>query len=72
MSMLFKNNTLAIQKCNQCGTTFAVRYNRDGSYTYYDEPCDCDSDFSPADGELSISEWIERVEKEEAFLAKYK
>lgn len=70
--MLFNNNAIALQRCNQCGATFLVQYNRDGSYTYYDEPCDCDSDFSPVNGELSISEWIKRVEQDEAFYTKWK
>lgn len=70
MSMLFNNNAIVLQECNQCGAIFSVQYNRDGSYTYYDEPCDCDSDFSPVNGELSISEWIRYFEQDEVFDAK--
>ncbi len=52
------------QECNNCGARFKVRYMRDGTYIYIDEPCECDSDFSPVEGNPSMSEWLAHKGKE--------
>ena len=49
----------AEQECHSCGKHFYLKYHSDGTYEYVEEVCDCDTDFSPVEGELSISEWLE-------------
>ena len=59
----------ANQICSKCGKTFHVFYNAEfdsaGNFKYYyDYPvdaCDCEAEFSPADGEPSLSEWAEQI-----------
>ena len=43
------------QECNGCGAKFRIQYQDNGSYKYIDEPCECESDFSPVDDNPSIS-----------------
>ena len=50
-----------VQECHSCGAHFTIEYCENGGYDYLDYPCDCDSDFSPAYGEPSISEWLESI-----------
>jgi hypothetical protein len=51
-----------LQACNECNQLFRVEYHSNGSYTYLDNPCDCESDFSPAiTDDPSISEWMEET-----------
>lgn len=54
---------LAKQKCNTCGKEFVVRYNADGTYDYLpnEKVCDCENDFSPVDGVMTIDEWIKKI-----------
>ena len=52
------NDNVFEQECNECGVRFRVRYFYDGSYEYVDDPCECESGFSPVEGNLSISEFI--------------
>lgn len=54
-----KVHKTAEQECHGCGKRFYLRYCSDGTYKHIGESCDCEADFSPVDGELSISEWIE-------------
>lgn len=49
------------QSCNSCGCQFIIRIYEDGSYDYLTETCDCESDFSPCDSELSISQVIKTL-----------
>ena len=51
----------AYQECNECGKLFQITYFEDGTYEYFDDPCNCESGFSPVDGVPSISEWIESL-----------
>ena len=51
----------AVQECHSCGKRFTIRYQEIGWYGYLDEPCECESGFSPLYGELSISEWLESI-----------
>lgn len=53
-----KTNRKAKQVCNQCGKEFYVVYHPNGYYDYCDDVCDCDSDFRPANGEPSITEYL--------------
>lgn len=54
---------LAKQKCHCCGKEFVVRYNADGTYDYLpnEEVCDCENDFSPVDGVITIDEWLKKI-----------
>ncbi|MBQ6403317.1 MAG: hypothetical protein IJI27_05375 [Oscillospiraceae bacterium] len=52
---------LVKQECDCCGKVFTVRYHSNGTYDYVDEPCDCEANFSPVDGEPSISQWLEAL-----------
>lgn len=49
------------QSCNACGSQFIIRVYEDGSYEYLTNTCDCESGFSPLDGEMSISETVETL-----------
>lgn len=49
------------QQCNKCGKTFWVEYFSDGTYMYLDDPCECESGFSPVPGSPSIGEWLEMI-----------
>ena len=51
----------ALQECSECGKRFLLLYWDDGSYEYLEEPCECEASFRPTDGELSISEWLEKI-----------
>lgn len=51
------------QQCNECGCEFDLVYWSDGTYTYLDDTCDCESNFSPVDGQPSLSEWLEQIKK---------
>ena len=44
------------QQCLCCGHRFWLMYWADGTYTYLDDPCDCEADYFPLGP--SISEWI--------------
>ena len=57
---------IARQRCNNCGFEFDIMYFEDGNYEYIEgqEPCECEDGFSPCDGVLSISEWLESIGKE--------
>ena len=48
-------------ECEKCGDVFGVLYMADGSYAYANEPCECEANFHPIDGEPSISEWLESL-----------
>lgn len=48
-------------ECAKCGNVFDVLYMADGSYAYANEPCECNADFHPINGEPSISEWLESL-----------
>ena len=52
------------QECWNCGRTFSIVYHEDGTYTYLDDPCECEQDFFPWDGP-SITEWIERINRKQ-------
>ena len=52
-----------MQECNSCGKRFRILYKADGSYIYIDQPCLCDSAFSPCDGAPSITEWLNKEMK---------
>jgi hypothetical protein len=48
-----------MQECECCGKKFRIKYLLNGSYEYIDEPCECESDFTPANSSIpSISQWI--------------
>ena len=49
------------QSCNACGCQFIIRVFEDGTYDYLTEPCECESEFSPCDGEISISQSVEAL-----------
>lgn len=49
------------QECCSCGERFTVRYYENGWYDFLDTPCECEDGFTPADGEPSISEWLESL-----------
>ena len=49
------------QSCNECGCEFIIRIYENGSYDYLTETCECESDFSPCNGELSISQTVEML-----------
>lgn len=51
----------AVQECHSCGERFTIRYHEDNSYEYLDEPCECESGFSPIYEEPSISQWLESL-----------
>jgi len=51
-----------IQECNTCGKQFIIRVYEDGSYDYLTETCECESGFSPVDGEISISQAVETLQ----------
>ena len=59
MDMVYR---IAEQECHGCGKHFYLKYYSDGTYEYIGEICDCDIGFSPVEGELSISEWLEYLE----------
>lgn len=47
------------QRCNCCGHEFSLMYWENGTYTYLDDPCECETDFSPLG--ISLSEWLEKL-----------
>ena len=49
------------QECSCCGHRFWVVYWEDGTYTYLDDPCECEGEFVPLGP--SISEWLEQIRK---------
>lgn len=51
----------AKQVCEGCGKSFHIMYCSDGTYKYLGETCSCEAGFHPADGEPSISEWLESL-----------
>ena len=51
--------TTVLQQCNCCGKHFRLEYMSNGTYSYLDNTCDCESDFTPIDGP-SINEWLEQ------------
>lgn len=48
------------QECNNCGAEFRLKYNKNHTYDYIDDSCDCHDSFSPQSGEPSISQWLEQ------------
>ena len=44
------------QECSVCGHRFSLQYHSNGTYTYLDEPCECEADFFPLGP--SLSEWL--------------
>lgn len=53
-----------MQECEGCGKRFPIIYYENGSYDYCDgdeSPCECEEPFHLADGEPSLSEWVEKV-----------
>lgn len=51
------------QICEGCGKHFYLEYCSDGTYSYIGEVCECDAEFHPVDGEISISEWMETLQR---------
>ncbi len=51
----------AVNVCDACGEEFLVYYHANGDYEYVTDPCECEAEFHPADGGLSISEWLETL-----------
>lgn len=47
------------QECTVCGHQFDLMYHSDGTYTYLDEPCECEAEFIPYGP--SIAEWLEQI-----------
>lgn len=58
-----RNNKQVKQECSCCGHQFDLMYWANGSYTYLDDPCDCEAEFHPVEGSPTISEWLEQVTK---------
>ena len=54
---------IASQECSYCGEQFRVEYAECGGYRFIDFPCECEVEFSPVDGEPSISQWLEYIGK---------
>jgi len=62
---------LVEQVCDQCGKHFQIFYNferdADGKVkVYYDYPmgaCNCEAEFSPIDGEPSLTEWEDQIKE---------
>ena len=48
-----------LQECHACSKEFIIRVYQNGSYDYLTDTCDCESEFSPCNGELSISQCME-------------
>lgn len=57
-----KNCKQVEQQCSCCGHRFSLMYWPNGTYTYLDDPCDCEADFFPLGP--SLSEWLEQIRKE--------
>lgn len=51
-------NDLHLQECKVCGHQFNVRYRWGGRYEYTGDQCKCNASFTPAEGVLSIQEWM--------------
>ena len=51
------------QECNSCGARTTVRYRENGWYDFLNTPCECESTFSPVDGEPTINQWLESLPK---------
>lgn len=47
------------QECTVCGHQFDLMYHSNGTYTYMDEPCECEAEFIPLGP--SLAEWLETV-----------
>lgn len=47
------------QECTVCGHQFDLMYHSNGTYTYVDEPCECEAEFIPLGP--SLAEWLETV-----------
>lgn len=47
------------QQCSCCGHTFDLMYHENGTYTYLDDPCECEAEFFPLG--LSLSEWLGKL-----------
>lgn len=54
-------NTVVMQECQECGKRFPVTYCEDGTIKYISDTCDCESGFTPIEGQPSISEWLEII-----------
>ena len=50
------------QQCSCCGHRFFLMYWADGTYTYLDDPCECEAEFFPHGP--SLSEWMEKINRE--------
>jgi hypothetical protein len=60
-----KKDGIYLQTCNECGREFYIQYNKNGSYEYLEDTCDCESSFSPASAEVpSISQWLIAIKSE--------
>jgi hypothetical protein len=56
-------NIIVMQECSVCGKRFPLRYFEDGTYEYISETCNCEAGFNPINGSLSISEWLDTLER---------
>lgn len=54
-----KNYKQVEQQCSCCGERFSLLYWPDGTYTYLDDPCECQAEFFPLGP--SILEWMEQL-----------
>lgn len=62
---------LVNQRCEACGRVFSLLYKArfdsslgayvDDGYDYVGDTCGCESTFTPDDGELSMSEWVDTL-----------
>ena len=59
--------TIVMQECGQCGKIFPIKYFEDGSIEYTSDSCDCEAEFSPIEGQPSISEWLKRGNRKEKY-----
>ena len=59
-----KNQKIVEQQCSCCSHRFSLMYHLNGTYTYLDDPCDCEAEFYPLGP--SISEWLEEMKNQSA------
>lgn len=55
------NCKIVTQECHFCGKRFDLMYWANGTYTYLEEPCECEAEFSPVDGKPTLMEWLEQI-----------
>jgi hypothetical protein len=59
---VIEEENIFLQRCNNCGKEFKIKYLINGNYDYIDMSCECESDFSPATSEIpSISQWLNKI-----------